>query len=90
MKGIAFAEVMPDAGEYAKTVADDRTEYDAGHTHKIGQYHGKKNIAADPETWEERNASDVQDKTGGSLAAVQLSASMDICIIWPIKAIAII
>ena len=50
MKGIAFAEVMPDTGEYAKTVADDRTEYDAGHTHKIGQYHGKKNIAADPET----------------------------------------
>ena len=46
MKSIALAEIMPDAGEYAETVADDRAEYDAGHAHEIGQYDRKKNISA--------------------------------------------
>ena len=45
-KRVSLAEVMPDAGEYAETVADDRAEYDSGHAHKIRQYDREKNVSA--------------------------------------------
>ena len=49
MKRVALAEVMPYAGENAEGISYYRSEYNAGHSHKLRKDDGAHDIPADLE-----------------------------------------